>query len=122
MANLLNPIYLLGLNLLGYYLLGLNGLGLSFLIGYLLHLIQVYWVANLNFEFNFHNGFKKIFSIQIILAVLCFLSIPFLTIYWAYGVGVILVGVSSWYSFRELDKRMDVKSVLLSFKNKIRNK
>lgn len=118
--ELLANIYLFGLNILGYYYLGLTGLGLSFLVGYLLYFIQVYWVAKLNFEFNFYSGFKKIFSFQLVLATLCYLSIQFLTTFWAYGVGVILIGISSWYSLRELDKRMDLKSIVMNLKSKFK--
>ncbi|KEY18776.1 O-antigen translocase [Kaistella antarctica] len=118
--ELIANIYLLGLNLLGYYLLGLTGLGLSFLVGYLLYFIQVYWVAKVKFEFSFDIGFIRIFSVQVILAMMCYLSMQFLTIYWAYGVGAILIVISTWYSFNELDKRMDVQSVLVSLKTKFK--
>ena len=107
-------IYLLGLNLLGYYYLGLTGLGLSFLIAYMFYLIQVYLVAKKKFEFSFASAFIKIFSLQLGLALLGFLAVKFLSNPWSYIIGVVLIGVSVWYSIIALEKRLQLVSVIKS--------
>ena len=43
---------MLGLNLLFFYYFKLIGLGISFLIGYVLYFIQVYYIANKSYNFN----------------------------------------------------------------------
>ncbi len=116
--ELITNIYLLGLNLVGYYYLGLTGLGLSFLIAYFLYLIQVYMVAKINFEFSFDSAFIKIFSIQLGLALLSFVAVKLMNNPWPYVIGVVLIGASAWYSYRELDKRLDLRSILISIKNR----
>jgi len=107
-------IHLLLLNLLGYYYFGLTGLGLSFLISYFLYLIQVYIIAKVKFGFNYENVFKKIFLIQFSLAICSFAVVMYISNPYAYFIGVILILISSWYSFKELDKRIGISDIIKS--------
>mgnify|MGYP003111556937 CR=1 FL=1 len=116
--ELVTNICLLGLNILGYYYLGLTGLGLSFLITYILYLIQVYLVAKLKFEFSFDRTFIKIFAVQLALAISSFLAVKFLNNPYPYFVGIVLIAVSCWYSFKNLDKRLGLRSILKNYRNK----
>jgi O-antigen/teichoic acid export membrane protein len=113
-------IYLLGLNLLGYYYFGLTGLGLSFLVAYFLYLIQVYLVAKIKFGFAYYRGFIKIFCLQFTLAVGSFLIMKFINQPYQYIIGVALIIVSSWFSYKELNKRIGIKAILCSIGNKIK--
>jgi hypothetical protein len=106
------------LNLLGYYLFGLAGLGISFMIGYLLYLVQVYVVSHVKFSFVFNNSFKKIFVFQLSLAVTSFLVVKYLSDFKLYLIGLILIFLSSWFSFKELDERLGVKTIMIDLKNK----
>lgn len=116
--ELVSNLYLLGLNLLGYYYWGLTGLGVSFLISYILYLIQVYLIANRKYGFNFHTGFIKLFTVQFGLALLCFGVISFLSFPWIYVFGVPVILLSAWYSFKELDKRLHLKELLNNYLGK----
>jgi len=116
--ELLTNGILIGSNIIGYYYFGLTGLGISFLITYLLYLIQVYLVAKIYFEFQFDVAFGKIFLLQLGLALISFLTINFLNSYLTYFIGIVLITCSSWYSFRELDKRLDLRSIIISIRNK----
>ena len=116
--ELITNVYLLGLNVLGYFYMGLTGLGLSFLVAYFLYLIQVYMVAMINFEFRFNAEFVKIFSLQLGLALLSFLTVKFMSNPWPYIIGMILIMVSTWYSWKELDKRMDLKALIANLRTK----
>jgi O-antigen/teichoic acid export membrane protein len=118
--ELVTNVYLAGLNILGYYYYGLTGLGISFLIAYILYVIQVYIVAKKNYDFYYKKEFIKIFSFQLGLALLSFVAVHFLSNYWSYSIGVILIGISIWYSWIELDKRMDVKSLLIKLTNRFK--
>lgn len=115
-SELVSNLYLLGLNLLGYYYWGLTGLGFSFLISYILYLIQVYWIANVKYNFRFHGEFVKIFSLQFALALVCFTIIKFIAPPWMYIIGVPIILISAWYSFKELDKRLGLKELLKKLK------
>jgi O-antigen/teichoic acid export membrane protein len=108
--------YMLALNLLGYYLKGLDGLGISFLITYVLYLLQVYYLVKHKYQFRFTSNFYKIFVIQLFLGIVCFCLMKFLSTPWSYIVGILFIFMSSWYSFIELDKRMDLKNILKKFK------
>jgi O-antigen/teichoic acid export membrane protein len=116
--ELITNIYMLGLNVLGYYYMGLTGLGLSFLLSYFIYLMQVYVVANLKFSFRFNAAFIKIFSFHLGLALLSFLVVNFMINPYAYFSGVVLIILSAWYSWIELDKRLDLKAIIKSLINK----
>ena len=62
--ELFTNIYLLAINIAGYYFWGLTGLGISFLVAYILYLIQVFVVARLKYDFGYTTAFYKIFLLQ----------------------------------------------------------
>lgn len=109
-------IYMLGLNLLGYHFYGLNGLGISYLISYILYFLQVFFLAKYKYEFNFSLEFYKIFSYQLTLVIICFAITMYVSSTIAYILGLPFILISVWYSFRELDKRMDLKRIVDNFK------
>jgi O-antigen/teichoic acid export membrane protein len=106
-------IYMLGLNLIGYQLRGLEGLGVSFFVGYLLYLIQVFIITKRKYTFSFGMSFFKIFGVQFVLGVSCFLSSRLITTPYIYFLGLLLVLLSSYYSFRELNKRLGLMTLIL---------
>jgi len=117
-SELISNLYLLVLNMLGYYYGGMAGLGFSFLCSYILYLIQVYVIAKMKYGFKFNPAFVKIFVLQFTLAVICFLLIKFVSKPWNYFIGVPFILFSAWYSFKELDKRLQLKEMLANFKNR----
>ncbi|MXV38993.1 oligosaccharide flippase family protein [Flavobacteriaceae bacterium Ap0902] len=104
--------YMLLLNMIGYKYYGLSGLGVSFLITYILYLVQVYILASRKYEFSFNTPFMKIFGIQLLLAIVCYLVVKQFNEIYVYLVGTILIIISSIYSYIELDKRLNIKSFL----------
>lgn len=120
--ELVTNIYLLALNLIGYKYYGLTGLGISFMIGYMLYLIQVYIVAHYKYQFYFNKGFYKIFVTQIFLAIICMLAVKLLNNMYSYLFGSLIIAISSVIAYKELDNRMDVKSMVKIIKNKFRSK
>ena len=121
-------IYMLGLNILGYKIHGLTGLGLSFMVGYLLYLIQVYVITNIKFQFFYTINFFKIFIIQFSFAICAFFTVRFLNYSYfdsnilMYLMGIILILISILHSLREMDKRLDLKFLLRNFKTKLNDK
>lgn len=116
--ELIVNIYILILNILGYHYWGLTGLGLSFMIGYLLYLIQVYLIAKMKYEFSYDRNFFRIFGFQFSLALCSFMAVKFLSQPWPYIIGSAIITVSAWYSYKELDKRLGIKAIVSSFMNK----
>ncbi|MFA5229282.1 MAG: oligosaccharide flippase family protein, partial [Candidatus Paceibacterota bacterium] len=93
--------YTLLFNILGYHFYGLTGLGFSFLITYIIYLIQVYVIAKMKYDFSFEKSFLVLFFIQFALALISFVAVKFLDQPYPYIVGVILIIISSWYSLNE---------------------
>jgi O-antigen/teichoic acid export membrane protein len=115
--ELIASIYMLGLNVLGYLYMGLDGLGLSFLISYVLYLLQVTVLSRKLYDFKFTSSFKKVFIIQIIIGVACFSAIKLITGTYSLWIGIALILIACWYSFRQLDKRIQLKSTISNFIN-----
>ena len=115
--------YTVILNIIGYYFWGLTGLGASFLITYILYAIQVFTITKLKYNFSFSSNFIKLFGIQFTLGVLSFIAVYVFSDWISYGLGSFLIVVSSWFSWRELDKKMKLKEIFMEkykelFKNK----
>jgi O-antigen/teichoic acid export membrane protein len=117
--ELIANLYILGLNIVGYYYMGLEGIGISFVIGYLIYLIQVFLVSKYMFDYSFEKSFIKIFIIQFSLAVAGFLSTRYLNFPYNYLLGLTLILVSSFYSLNELDKRLGIKSIIENLKYRL---
>ncbi len=118
--------YILLLNVAGYKFAGLTGLGISFIAGYLIYSLQVFLITRYKYGFFLQPDFLKLFIIQLIHAVVCFMLIRFLQAPWNYLVGSIVIISSSWLSFKELDKRLGLRSLYIksrsSFKWRSRNR
>lgn len=116
--ELIFNVYLLGFNMLGYKYRGLDGLGVSFLVAYFIYFGQVFFIARFKYQFSFDKEFIKIFSIQLLLGGTCFLIVKFTAQPLSYFVGAVLILISFWYSWKELDRRIDLKSIWLTLKAK----
>jgi O-antigen/teichoic acid export membrane protein len=118
MSELASNIYILIFNLLGYHFFGLTGLGISFLIGYVLSMIQVFIIAKIKFEFKFQKDTYSIFFKQFTLCLSSFLIAVLIGGKASYIIGTILFLTSLLYSFNELDKRMGLKAIALGIKDR----
>jgi O-antigen/teichoic acid export membrane protein len=116
--ELLSNVYVLGLNIFGYYFYGLEGIGISFLVGYFIHLLQLFFVCNLRYGFSFDICFIRIFSIQFLIALSCFIFVKFVGNPFSYYVGSVFILLSFWHSYKELDKRLDLR---IFIKDKLSN-
>ncbi len=68
--------------------------------------------------FSFDQSFLRIFGLQIALGIVCFAISKFVATPGNYVVALPFIGLSIWYSFIELDKRLDLKGLIINFKNK----
>ena len=91
--------YLLILNFIGYNLAGLTGLGISFLVSYFLHLIQMYLVANKLFNFLFNKHLIVIYISQFTFVFAGFLMVLFFYKLYIYLIGTIFIAISISYSY-----------------------
>jgi Membrane protein involved in the export of O-antigen and teichoic acid len=110
-------IYTTAFNILGYMYWGLTGLGISFLIGYIVYLIQVWIIAGKRYHIHFQKGIYKVFGIQFLLSALCIVLVLLAPMSIRYILGSLFVVFSFYYSYQELDKRIDISDLI---KKKIR--
>ncbi|TDP00910.1 oligosaccharide flippase family protein [Flavobacterium sp. 245] len=113
--DLTGSLYMLLLDVLGYYLWGLTGLGISFFMGYILYFVQILILSNVKYSFSFNSSFIKIFAIQFILAVGCFIVVKLIEKPYSYVVGIIFIIISCYYSYIELDRRIGIKNTIDNF-------
>ena len=116
--ELIAEIYILGLNIIGYKMAGLDGLGISFLAGYIVYTIQVYLLAGHKYDFSFQSDFLRLFTIQLLFGLLCFITIRFLPTPWSFIPGGIIIIFSTLLSFKEMNKRLDLKTIWINIKGR----
>lgn len=108
-------LYVLGLNILGYKILGLEGLGISYVVGYMFYFLQIYFVIHYKYKFSFNSNFYRIFGVQLTIGIICLLIIKVVPKPWFYFLGIPLIVLSAYYSFKELDKRIGLKSLVKEY-------
>lgn len=104
--EVLQNIYTLILNLIGYQLMGLTGLGISFSVCQLIYLLQVYAVARFKYAFSFSKNLMRCYFVQSFFVILSFFVGYITNQYLYYFLGVVLIAISSIISFVLLNKKM----------------
>jgi len=120
MVEVVTNIILLGLNLVFYHFYGLNGLGISIIISYFIFTIIMIIVLKSKYRFIFSNEVTMLTIKGMVALSLCLASIKFLGFPKAYYVEAIIVMVTISYSLYELNKRVNLKGILLYVKDKIK--
>jgi len=106
-----NSILLL-VNILGYNYGGLEGLGISFFIYYIIHFIAIKIITYYRYNFYFEKGFYKIFIFTILLCVTAFMFSYISDEMLKYSLLGIVIIISTFYSYKELDKKLDIKKFI----------
>lgn len=108
------------LTILLYHLLGLKGIGLAMMINYAVYGAYVYNIVHKKFNFSIRKETLSIVLKSLLLGTLACLVVFFMEYPYAYIPLGVLTGVSLAFSYRELDKRIGIKSYLLKMKEKFR--
>lgn len=108
------------LTIILYHFLGLIGIGIATLINYTFYGFYVFRIVNKKFNFKLRNDTYKIILVCFIIGLLS-CSITFLIDYPIayYPLGIIFI-FSIIYSYKELDKRINLFSYYLKIKNKFK--
>lgn len=107
-------IYFLLINILFYHLWGLNGLGASFVINYLLYYLQVTIVAHIRYNYKVDITVLRFFIPQFLISLLILVIVIFMPPIYKYSLGTVLVILSAFLSYRELQKKLDVTAFIKS--------
>ena len=117
-TQLIGVLYMLPLNILGYKFFGLEGLGISFLVVFIISFILNLTITYFKYSFKFSLEFYKIFGIVFGIAIIGFLLSYKVQGILLYIIGFMLISISTFYSYKELDKRLDLVEIVGSFKNR----
>lgn len=110
--ELVANLYILTFNIIGYMLAGLAGLGISFMLAYIVYFIQVDFLARIKYSFSFKQAFYKVSGLQFLLGLICFVVITSLNSPWSFIIGSFFIIISLLHSFRELNKRISLVSII----------
>ncbi|MBK8089877.1 MAG: O-antigen translocase [Chitinophagaceae bacterium] len=117
-SEMISNVITLGSSILLYHFFKLNGLGIAFLVSYVLYLTLVFFIAKIKYNFAFDKAFLKLFLIQFILTSAAFAVVLNYAYPIAYIPSIFLLTISSFYSYSELKKRIDIPAILTSVKSK----
>lgn len=119
--ELIANTYIFAFSIIGYQLWGLTGVGFAYMFSYLIYTFQVFLLTKKRFEFSFTYSFLKIFFILLGLALVCSLTINITNEPLGYLIGLILILISSWYSYKTLNELIGLSEIINKFINKDKN-
>jgi O-antigen/teichoic acid export membrane protein len=110
---------ILALSITGYRLWGINGLGIAMTIALVLYFIVLSIVVKIRYNFVMRYALLKTI-IPLFLAVLgSFLICQLNPGNWkSYGLTTVILIAISFYSYKELDLRLDLRSIVQKLRNK----
>jgi len=108
----------LALNVLGYHYYGLAGIGMSMLIFFAFHFVAIRIITFYRYDFKMNAGFYPIFIMCLLLCGAAFGATYLEQELLKYGVLMVLIVISSLYSFRLLDKKIGFKELISSILRK----
>ncbi|MGN7990530.1 O-antigen translocase [Pedobacter sp. 22226] len=118
-CELVANLYITLLNCIGFYYWGLEGLGISFVVGYILYLLQMFYITQKFYGFYFESYFLRIFIIQLTIAgvALCCMKMISNT-FLSYALGSILITITSIFSLYYVNKIINIKEFILKKRNR----
>lgn len=99
---------------LGYYYLGLTGVGIAFALQYIIGNIYSLAIIKHRYSFKYGREQNRLMIIAVICSTLVLLAIYFINSWWRYLVFSVIIISSLVFSYKELDKRLDIISLIKS--------
>ena len=107
--------YALVFSILGYKLWGFMGLGIGFSSAYVCNLLQMSIINKVLYNIKLRFSYYEIFTPQLFLCISVLVVVQLIeNPIFVYLLGGILILLSSIISYRELDKRIDIKNLLMT--------
>jgi len=122
LSELFAAITFLLLIIIGYTLFNLMGIGIAFVLHYSFYLTAMIIIAKKKYQITFTKDFNLVFLFQFLLCFLCFITVFFKGYPLTYIVGPILFIISSIYSFRKLNDKLELKEKVFSLLQKRKSK
>lgn len=99
-------------SIIGYMINGLTGLSWAFLIMHMVYFILINIVTHRLYSFSMSGALKKELIIQLLLMSVAFFSILLFNDYVAYSVGSVMLLISVFYSYKQLDRMVGIKEFI----------
>lgn len=103
------------INILGYHYLGLIGLGISYIIGYIFGLLITLFVARQKYSFKYAKDTIRVFIVSMLLILITFIVTTKIVGIYKYIIGFMFFTLSGFYSYRQLDRRLSLKPLIIKF-------
>lgn len=116
MSDAMNIIF----TIVGYHFLGLVGVGLAMVLNYVVYGIYVFHIVKKKFQFNFRNDSLMLIIKSVLLGIAAAVTVLIFDYPNAYLVLAVLSLISIYFSYIELNKRVDLKEYLLKIRDKFR--
>lgn len=118
--EILSDLFLLFSTIILYHFLGLVGIGIASLVQFLIYAYFLMYILNKKFDFAIRNDTSKIIWVCFFIGLAsCIITFTIDYPYAYYPLGAIFI-VSAFYSYKELDKRIDLFSYYLKLKRKFK--
>lgn len=99
-----------------YALLGLEGLGIAEFLLYCFAFILTYYFANKKYQFAFTKQTIVIIVTSLFMSIAVFAILRVMErTFTAYCISIVLLLITSFFSIKNLNKRLDIKSMVLRF-------
>lgn len=118
--ELITGLYMMAFNIVGYKFGGLSGLGLSYSIGYLLFIIQVYYLSHSRYAYQFSNQYLKIIFKYSLLLMISILLLMLIKSPYSIVSGILISILTAIFAYKDLNERIQLKEVLVSYFKKNR--
>jgi O-antigen/teichoic acid export membrane protein len=118
-VEVISNVLVLIFNILFYKYYGLIGLGISLFISYSVSIVAILSVLKVKYAFQFNKSVFFLLIKGMLSLILCLISIYLLGYPKAYFVELLIVLITFSYCIYELNKRMNIKEILLNLKSKI---
>jgi O-antigen/teichoic acid export membrane protein len=106
-------------NIIGYTVAGLPGMAISFVLVYFVYLIVICIVTYKRYSFYYSWEFIRMFVLLLFMAISVFLVLNLYDNFYGYLIATIVTCVSFVYGYSELDKRIEIREIIIKFKDKI---
>ena len=118
--EIISDLFLLISTIVLYHFFGLVGIGIASFVQFSGYAFYILPVLKRKFEFNIRKETYKIIWISIAIGLLNCLMVFFLEYPFAHYPIVLIFLFSVVYSYKELDKRINIKSYYLKIRNKFK--
>lgn len=100
------------LNIFGYKIGGLIGVGLSYTIGYLFYILQVYYFTNKLYGYSFTKSYLILILKYVTLILLAIVLTMIIRTPISWVVGALLNTVVLFFAYKDLNERMQIKELI----------